>query len=307
YDPACRSLREQSQSLKWSFQKQSTEYDMLKYEFRRVSVIYDTYFRSDYNAESTILATEEISEVERDTLQSIQARLYYENLQQKQFFGRYIERAKAIFEQLEVLYEGSDVLLDKLRVLHYPVDEFRHIARRDKLFHAQKTLLSPAHQHGDPSTQIFARLSSKPGRRWRRIQPNDRSASLTPNASAKLTQLRMHGQLVLLVAELSGESEAAIQATDVRRLSLVQNALAHSDATKKLFDMAMSELKACCDVLDKIEQEVAGSLRSFETISAGFETALTADEINVLHTLRCLPGEARLRRAKILTEVRSYW
>ncbi|KAG9603533.1 hypothetical protein KCU77_g1785, partial [Aureobasidium melanogenum] len=140
YDPACRSLREQSQSLRWSFKEQSTEYDMLKYEFRRVSVIYDTYFRSDYNTESTILATQEISEVDRDTLRSIQARLYHENLQQKQFFGRYVERAKAIFEQLEVLYESSDVLLDKLRVLHYPVDESRHIARRDKLFHAQKTL-----------------------------------------------------------------------------------------------------------------------------------------------------------------------
>ncbi|KAH0172215.1 hypothetical protein KCU67_g1826, partial [Aureobasidium melanogenum] len=130
------------------------------------------------------------------------------------------------------------------------------------------------------------------------------------SASAKLTQLRMHGRLVLLANTLrhvSGESDAAIQATDVRRLSLVEIALAHSDATKNLFDMAMSELKACCDALDKIEQEVAGSLRSFETISAGFETALTADEINVLHTLRCLPGEARLRRAKILTEVRSYW
>ncbi|KAG9568742.1 hypothetical protein KCU79_g2131, partial [Aureobasidium melanogenum] len=377
YDPACRSLREQSQSLKWSFQKQSTEYDMLKYEFRRVSVIYDTYFRSDYNAESTILATEEISEVERDTLQSIQARLYYENLQQKQFFGRYIERAKAIFEQLEVLYEGSDVLLDKLRVLHYPVDEFRHIARRDKLFHAQKSLdfvIKELHEQVFASclrdwpfavscsptwrpfhtnlcqTLLQARtpMATHPTKRSKRQshpqwphliamsrpKKNEVTEDLNLNeplhaglviplvfavsrfraidrrresASAKLTQLRMHGQLVLLVAELSGESEAAIQATDVRRLSLVQNALAHSDATKKLFDMAMSELKACCDVLDKIEQEVAGSLRSFETISAGFETALTADEINVLHTLRCLPGEARLRRAKILTEVRSYW
>ncbi|KAG9756074.1 hypothetical protein KCU73_g5101, partial [Aureobasidium melanogenum] len=131
------------------------------------------------------------------------------------------------------------------------------------------------------------------------------------SASAKLTQLRMHVHLVLFVADtlrhVFGESDAAIQATDVRRLSLVQNALAHSDTTKNLFDMAMSELKACCDVLGKIEQEVAGSLKSFETISAGFETALTADEINVLHTLRCLPGEARLRRSKILTEVRSYW
>lgn len=131
------------------------------------------------------------------------------------------------------------------------------------------------------------------------------------SASAKLTQLRMHGRLVLIIANtlrhVSGESEVAIQATDVRRLSFVQNALAHSDATKKLFDMAMSELKACCDDLDKIEQEVADPLRSFETISAGFETGLTADGINVLHTLRCLAGEARLRRAKILTEVSSYW
>ncbi|KAG9604316.1 hypothetical protein KCU77_g1392, partial [Aureobasidium melanogenum] len=161
YDPTCRSLREQSQSLKWSFQKQSTEYDMLKYEFRRVSVIYDTYFRSHYNTESTILATEEISEVERDTLRSIQARLYHENLQQKQFFGRYIERAKAIFEQLEVLYESSDVLLDKPRILHYPVDESRHIARRDKLFHAQKSLdFVIKERHQEVSAFLSSRLAA---------------------------------------------------------------------------------------------------------------------------------------------------
>ncbi|KAH0268431.1 hypothetical protein KCU91_g9415, partial [Aureobasidium melanogenum] len=140
YDTACRSLLEQSQKLKWSFKEQSTEYDMLKYEFRRVTVIYDTYFRRDYNPESTILATKDISEVDTDTLRSIEVRLDHSDLDQKQFFGRYVERAKAIFEQLEVLYESSDVLLDKLRVLHYPVDEVRHIARRDKLFHAQKSL-----------------------------------------------------------------------------------------------------------------------------------------------------------------------
>ena len=44
---------------------------MLKYEFRRVTVIYDTYFRRDYNTESTILATKDISEVDTDTLRSL--------------------------------------------------------------------------------------------------------------------------------------------------------------------------------------------------------------------------------------------
>jgi hypothetical protein len=41
---------------------------MLKYKFRRILVIYDMYFRSDYNTKSIILATKEILEVERDTL-----------------------------------------------------------------------------------------------------------------------------------------------------------------------------------------------------------------------------------------------
>ncbi|KAG9699301.1 hypothetical protein KCU95_g5407, partial [Aureobasidium melanogenum] len=357
YDPVCRSLREQSQSLKWSFQKQSTEYDMLKYEFRRVSVIYDTYYRSDYNTESTILATEEISEVERDTLRSIQARLYYENLQQKQFFGRYVERARAIFEQLEVLYESSDVLLDKLRVLHYPVDEVRHIARRDKLFHAQKSLdFVIKERHQEVSAFLSSRLADAgragsnqalrapvspsvispdrdvPFQAKEAIENPDLNESLRAglslqlgltvsrfrviekrreSTSAQLTWLKWHDTLLLRVAKtlrrVSGESEVVVSATDAEFLDMVQNALVLSDAIKKEFDMAMSELKACCNDLDKIEQETAEFLKSFETISAGFKSALTAVEISVLHTLRVVPGEFRLRRAKILTEVRSYW
>lgn len=106
---------------------------------------------------------------------------------------------------------------------------------------------------------------------------------------------------------MSGESEVVVSATDAGFLDMVQNALVLSDAIKKEFDMAMSELKACCNDLDKIEQETAEFLKSFETISAGFKSALTAVEISVLHTLRVVPGEFRLRRAKILTEVRSYW
>ncbi|KAG9695519.1 hypothetical protein KCU95_g13495, partial [Aureobasidium melanogenum] len=338
YDPACRSLREQSQKLKWSFKEQSTEYDMLKYEFRRVTVIYDTYFRRDYNTESTILATKDISEVDTDTLRSIQVRLDHSDLDQKQFFGRYIERAKAIFEQLEILYESSDVLLDRLRVLHYPVDEVRHIARRDKLFHAQKSLDFVIKElHEQVSEFLSSRLAVSFGRdvplqnheatentnlertlraelpiqlglALSRFQAMDRRHEST---SAQLTQIRTCGYLLPNVTatlrRMSGESELAIQATDAQGLSLVQSGLLRSDAIKMLFDLAVSDMKACCDGLDRIEQEAADFLKSFGTISAGFKTALTADEINLLHTLRCIPGEARLRKAKILTKVRSYW
>lgn len=60
-------------------------------------------------------------------------------------------------------------------------------------------------------------------------------------------------------------------------------------------------------VWTEFEQEAADFLKSFGTVSAGFKTALTADEPNLLHALRCIPGEVRLRKAKILTKVRSYW
>lgn len=79
-------------------------------------------------------------EVDGDTLRSVRGQLFHEDLEQKKSFGIYVKRARTIFEQLEVLFEASDFLLDKLRVLHYPVDEVRHIARRDKLLHAQKDL-----------------------------------------------------------------------------------------------------------------------------------------------------------------------
>ncbi|KAG9954040.1 hypothetical protein KCU85_g511, partial [Aureobasidium melanogenum] len=129
--------------------------------------------------------------------------------------------------------------------------------------------------------------------------------------SAQLTQIRTYGYLLPNVTatlhHMYGESELAIQATDAQGLSLVQIGLLRSDAIKMLFDLVMSNMKACCDALDRLEQEAADFLRSFGTISAGFKTALTADELNLLHALRCIPGEVRLRKAKILTKVRSYW
>lgn len=152
-------MREQSESLKISFQKCLNEYDQLKYELRRVTVIYDHVYRSDPNSPSSTLADKEILEVDGDTLRRVQSRLHHEELEQKQFFGAYVRRARAVFEHLEVLYEASDVLLDKLRVLHYPVDEVRHIARRDKLVHAQKTLDFVIKElHAELSAFLYSRL-----------------------------------------------------------------------------------------------------------------------------------------------------
>ncbi|CAD0088286.1 unnamed protein product, partial [Aureobasidium mustum] len=143
YDPAFRSLREQSQSLKISFQKCLNEYDQLKYELRRVTIIYDHVHRGDPNSPSSTLADQDILEVDGNTLRRVQSRLYYEKLEQEQFF---------------VLFEASDVLLDKLRVLHYAVDEARHIARRDKLVHVQMNLDFVIKElHGEISALLSSR------------------------------------------------------------------------------------------------------------------------------------------------------
>ncbi|KAG9525199.1 hypothetical protein KCV07_g1543, partial [Aureobasidium melanogenum] len=102
---------------------------------------------------------------------------------------------------------------------------------------------------------------------------------------------------------MTGESEVVIQAGDVNGLSVVQNIALVSNIAEMEFDMAMSKLKACRDGLDKIEQETAVFLEFFDTTS----TLLTAEDVKALETLRNVPGETRLRRAKILMEVRSYW
>lgn len=161
YDPAFRSLRGQSESLKRTFQDLSFEYGGLKYESRRVAAIYDHFYRSGNNTPSLTLTTQDISKVDRDTLDGVHAQLHFENLQQREFFEIYVRRARIIFEQLEVLFESSDVLLDKLSVLHYPTDEVRHIARRDKLLHAQKNLdFLIKELHSEVSAFLSSRLAT---------------------------------------------------------------------------------------------------------------------------------------------------
>ncbi|KAG9636138.1 hypothetical protein KCU64_g14715, partial [Aureobasidium melanogenum] len=176
YDPACRSLREQSQSLKWSFKEQSIEYDMLKYEFRRV-------------------------------------------------IGGVTMRIDSVSAHL-AQYRSYDAILS---------------------------------------------------------------------------------DFVPTLPRVSGGSEILVQATDSEGLSVVQSVSALSDATRKVSDLAMSRLKACCDDLDEVEHEIAEFLEYLETVSIGLKTALAAQEVDVLHILRYLASEIRLSRANILTEVRSYW
>ncbi|KAH0358058.1 hypothetical protein KCU83_g650, partial [Aureobasidium melanogenum] len=213
-------------------------------------------------------------------------------------------------------------------------------------------------------------LSSKPGRRWRRIQSNNRSASITPNGvfhfqirmynshlcwvssdrdialrqdeateypevneqlraefsrrlrliadriggitmkidsvSAHLAQYRSYDAIlsdfVPTHPRVSGGPEILVQATDLEGLGVVQSVSTLSDAARKVFDMAMSRLKACCDDLDEVEHEIAEFLEYLETVSIGLKTALAAEEVDVLHILRYLASEIRLSRANILTE-----
>ncbi|CAD0108573.1 unnamed protein product [Aureobasidium uvarum] len=137
FDPAFHLLLEQSKSLKEIFQKRSLEYGQLKYELRRARDIYDHLYRIDFNVSSTILATEEILEVSNFTFRDLDSHLSRQKRQQKEFFGSRVTRVRATFEQLERLAEDNEVLLEKLRVLHYPVEEFQHIARRDRLMRSQ--------------------------------------------------------------------------------------------------------------------------------------------------------------------------
>ncbi|CAD0095324.1 unnamed protein product [Aureobasidium vineae] len=140
FDPAFRLMVEQSKSLKETFQKRSLEYGELKYELRRARDFYDHLYRIDFNVSSAILATQEILEVSSFTFRDFRSHLSRQKHQQKEFFGSRVTRIRTTFDQLERLAEENEVLLDKLRVLHYPVEEFQHIARRDKLMRSQNNL-----------------------------------------------------------------------------------------------------------------------------------------------------------------------
>lgn len=131
-------LLEESESLEDTFQKQSLEYGLLKYELRRAAAYYN-HGNIGYNP-SLVLINNELLEIGQDILYLARAKLSDEQLRQSRFFTSRVGQAKATLKHLELLKEDNNSVLDKLRVLHYPIEETRHINRRDKLVQSQTNL-----------------------------------------------------------------------------------------------------------------------------------------------------------------------
>jgi len=140
HDPAFSLLLNESESLKETFQEQSLGYGHLKYELRRAVAYFNHGFGPSRDISSLVLAVMEITDAPQYTLGHISANCAKTERRQKEFFGFYVRRFRTIFGQLELLIEHNDSLLDKLGVLHYPVEEITHIARRDKLVQSHNNL-----------------------------------------------------------------------------------------------------------------------------------------------------------------------
>jgi hypothetical protein len=128
-------LLEESENLKATFQKDSLGYGLLKYELRRAAAYYD-HGNAGYDP-SRVLINQEILEIGQDVLYLARAKLSDEQSRQKRFFTSRVGQVKATLKRLELLKEDNNSVLDKLRVLHYPIEETRHIKRRDKLVQSQ--------------------------------------------------------------------------------------------------------------------------------------------------------------------------
>ena len=128
-----------SESLKETFQKQSLAYGHLKYELRRAVAYFKHGVHSDNDIAERLLAFN-IIYAPRGTLNEASRNRARTERRQKEFFGSRVTRVRTIFEQLELLLEDNKSLLDNLQTLHYPVEEIRHIARRDKLVQSHNNL-----------------------------------------------------------------------------------------------------------------------------------------------------------------------
>jgi hypothetical protein len=133
-------LLEQSDSLKETFQKRSFEYGHLKYELRRVVAYFGDPYSVGHNITNSILANNDIMDIDSAIVEHARADLSRSKLHHQRFFGSYVGRVRTTLKQLELLLEDNNSLLDKLQVLHYPLEENKHIARRDKLVQVQTKL-----------------------------------------------------------------------------------------------------------------------------------------------------------------------
>jgi hypothetical protein len=140
YDPAFHSLLEQSDSLKETFQKRSFEYGHLKYELRRAVAYFGDPHSPSHNITNSILANNDIMNIHSVIIDHACADLSRSKFHHQRFFSSYVGRVRTTFAQLELLLEDNNSLLDKLQVLHYPLEEHKHIARRNKLVQVQTNL-----------------------------------------------------------------------------------------------------------------------------------------------------------------------
>jgi hypothetical protein len=133
-------LLEQSDSLKETFQKRSYEYGHLKYELRRAVAYFGDPHSHGHNITNSILANNDIMDIHSVIIDHACADLSRSRFHHQRFFSSYVGRVRTTFEQLELLLEDNNSLLDQLQVLHYPLEENRHITRRDKLVQVQTNL-----------------------------------------------------------------------------------------------------------------------------------------------------------------------
>jgi hypothetical protein len=118
----------------------SLDYGHLKYEMRRAVAYYDHGRHHRPMDTSYMLAIKEILELSPDVLAYACTKFSIEENRQKQFFTSWVKRVRTTFKQLELLLQDNNSLLDKLGVLHYPIEETKHIARHDKLVQSHTNL-----------------------------------------------------------------------------------------------------------------------------------------------------------------------
>jgi hypothetical protein len=133
-------LLEESHSLKDTFQSRSFEYGHLKYELRRVVAYFGDPYSLHHKVTNSILANNDIMNIDSFIIDDARADLYRSKLHHQRFFSSYVRRVRTTFEQLQLLLEDNNSLLGKLQVLHYPLEENKHIARRNKLVQVQTNL-----------------------------------------------------------------------------------------------------------------------------------------------------------------------
>lgn len=140
HDHGFSLLLNQSEDLKETFQKESLAYGHLKYELRRAVAHFEHGFNAGIHVAERFLSIANITDAPPYTLDEVSKNRARTQRRQKEFFASRVNRVRTIFNQLELLLEDNQSLSDRLRVLHYPIVETKHISRRDKLIQSHNNL-----------------------------------------------------------------------------------------------------------------------------------------------------------------------